>query len=401
MPWGFDRRCSPCRTMIDKPGSLGSSELTTRLLQRYVEPLGVIGTRHPQQLQARTAGWIARRFGLLDHWRRYESDESAPAADQNLVFAATPRSQEDGAASRPVIAADPGTAIARSFSPMVRVSRPGARLPDASVSAPSSEAQSQTLLSPMDTGARPKHSEGFSLRPGARGEASVPASIGRYPPSLTLNRSLQGGGNVAPAKPITSPTPRLSRPSGEGSVIVRQEIRRKAAAQPSIGRASKEQEPARSRSIDSHASMVKGEGRGGVEGGAGGVGQAMPLVQRQTEPAAIDHGTGATRPLEIDSKRTPVVAEIAPAVSSPPVLIWRKSDGGSSNSTAAGPAASSSPPPRAMPPEPGASLGTETAPVATEPRTSGDLDMAQLAEQVSRMLSRQLAVARERRGMKR
>lgn len=52
--------------------------------------------------------------------------------------------------------------------------------------------------------------------------------------------------------------------------------------------------------------------------------------------------------------------------------------------------------------EPSSTAGTHTAPVAAEPRASaGDLDMAQLAEQVSRMFSRQLAVARERRGMKR
>lgn len=396
---------------IDKPSSPNSSELTTRLLGRYVKPVGVIDTQHPQQLQARTAGWIAQRFGLLEHWRRrYESDESAPAADQSLVFASAPGSHEDRAASEPVIAADTRTAIARSSSPMERVRRPGARLPDAWAPSTLAKAQSQPSRQAVTT----KDSEVISRQQEPLGDTRSPASTSKYSNARNLNVPHQGRGNVAPLKPTTSPMPmpRLSRPSGEGS-MARQEIRRTAAAQPPLGTERKEQEPARF--VDGQAFMANGKGRGGVESGAGTVRQAMPLVQRRTEPAPIDDGTGATRPLDINPKRTPVVAELAPPASPPPVLIWRA--GGSSNSMAASPAASSPLPHRAMSPEPviarqastssgpaepSSTAATGPAPVATGPRASAsDLDMAQLAEQVSRMLSRQLAVARERRGMKR
>ena len=497
---------------IDKPSS---SELTTRLLRRYVEPVGVIDTRHPQQLQARTAGWIAQHFGLLDHWRRYESDESGPTADQNLVLAATARSQEDSAAGGPMIAADPGIGIAQSSSSIARVSQPGARLPDAWVSPPSSEAHSQALLSRLAVGT--KDSEGSGRQQGPLGDTRLPASTSKYSNARNLNLPNQGTGKVAPVKAITSPMPmlRLSRQSGEGSMAGRQEIQRTAAAGPAPGRTSTGQELAGGipRHVDSHGELATGEGRSRVGSGAK---QAMPVVvQRQAEPAPIDpgrgatgppeinpertpvvaelaplaspppvlihgrgatgppeinpertpvvaelaplaspppvlihgrgatrppeinpkrtpvvaelappaspppvliHGRGATRPPELNPKRTPVVAELAPLASPPPVLIWRKSDDGSSNSTAAGPAASSSLHQRKMPPgpmitpqgsnssgraEPSSTVGTETAPTAAAPPPSANhLDMAQLAEQVSRMLARELAVARERRGMK-
>jgi hypothetical protein len=66
-----------------------SSELTERILRRSAESLGVIDVRRPQQQYARTAGWVAQRFALLDHWRsRYLSAEDAPAHGASFVFAA-------------------------------------------------------------------------------------------------------------------------------------------------------------------------------------------------------------------------------------------------------------------------------------------------------------------------
>src|SRR5262245_26354887 len=63
------------------------TELAERLLRRRTEPLGVIDVRQPQQHYARTAGWVAQRFALLDHWKtRYGSDEDVTAANASLVF---------------------------------------------------------------------------------------------------------------------------------------------------------------------------------------------------------------------------------------------------------------------------------------------------------------------------
>ena len=65
-----------------------STALGERLLRRRSEPLGVIDVRQPQQHYARTAGWVAQRFALLEHWKtRYGSDEDAAAAHASLVFA--------------------------------------------------------------------------------------------------------------------------------------------------------------------------------------------------------------------------------------------------------------------------------------------------------------------------
>src|SRR5262245_55036963 len=64
-----------------------SMELAERLLQRHTEPLGVIDVRQGQRHYARTAGWVAQRVALLDHWKtRYGVDEDA-AANAGLVFA--------------------------------------------------------------------------------------------------------------------------------------------------------------------------------------------------------------------------------------------------------------------------------------------------------------------------
>jgi hypothetical protein len=71
-------------------------ELASRIMRRRTEPLGIIDAQHPQQLYARTAGWIARRFALLDHWKtRYGSDEESGAAQANLVFTSSGRSSAD------------------------------------------------------------------------------------------------------------------------------------------------------------------------------------------------------------------------------------------------------------------------------------------------------------------
>jgi hypothetical protein len=74
-------------------------ELTSRLMRRRTEPLGTIDVRHPRQLYERTAGWVARRFALLDRWKtRYGSDEGSGSAQANLVFNSLGRtSAEPGA----------------------------------------------------------------------------------------------------------------------------------------------------------------------------------------------------------------------------------------------------------------------------------------------------------------
>jgi hypothetical protein len=67
------------------------TDLAERLLRRHGEPLGVIDVRQPQQSYARTAGWVAQRFALLEHWQtRYGSDGDTLAANTGLMLT-TPR----------------------------------------------------------------------------------------------------------------------------------------------------------------------------------------------------------------------------------------------------------------------------------------------------------------------
>src|SRR5262249_31500119 len=67
------------------------TELAARLLSRHARPVGVIDAHHPQQLRSRTAGWVAERFNMLDHWRtRYGGGEQAPSAETDLSLASAP-----------------------------------------------------------------------------------------------------------------------------------------------------------------------------------------------------------------------------------------------------------------------------------------------------------------------
>ena len=68
---------------------------TERLLQRLQRPGGVIDPRWPQERVTRAAGWIGRRFSLLDRWNaRYNSPafEAVWAIDEQRSSTASPGS---------------------------------------------------------------------------------------------------------------------------------------------------------------------------------------------------------------------------------------------------------------------------------------------------------------------
>ena len=81
----------PGHTDMDSDGEaddvLPESLLATRLYRRGTEPIGVIDVRHPQDLYARTAQWIAQRFPLLAYFMtRYGSGESETAGHGGFVY---------------------------------------------------------------------------------------------------------------------------------------------------------------------------------------------------------------------------------------------------------------------------------------------------------------------------
>jgi hypothetical protein len=63
-------------------GAAPSSAPGERLLRRRTAPVGLIDVRQPQQLVARTSGWVAERFGWLDAWKtKYVGTEDRPTSD--------------------------------------------------------------------------------------------------------------------------------------------------------------------------------------------------------------------------------------------------------------------------------------------------------------------------------
>ncbi len=67
--------------------AIESSDLTRRLLQRSAGKVGVVDARHPQQLYARTAGWIAERFPLIGQLSaRYAAEDRTPVSTRELVM---------------------------------------------------------------------------------------------------------------------------------------------------------------------------------------------------------------------------------------------------------------------------------------------------------------------------
>lgn len=146
-------------TGAGETGQEQSLELTDRLLRRRTEPVGVINTHHPLQMYDRTAGLVARRFAMLDHWRtRYAGAENpaGPKSDVGFDFALTsaplaalrekgaaapqfsraaappvsPRSVTPGSSAQ-TIAQVPTPASPTAAPPLMRVMRRAARPADA------------------------------------------------------------------------------------------------------------------------------------------------------------------------------------------------------------------------------------------------------------------------------
>jgi hypothetical protein len=67
-----------------------SVEPTERLLRRHKAPIGLVDVKHAERLYDRTAGWVAGRFALLDHWQtRYGSHDAAAISNSPFVFTIT------------------------------------------------------------------------------------------------------------------------------------------------------------------------------------------------------------------------------------------------------------------------------------------------------------------------
>ncbi len=435
--------------------------LAERLLRRRAEPIGLIDVRQPQRIHARTAGWVARRFALLDHWRtRYGGDEPAPPASGEMVLTAPVLPLREGGGGVPHAMA--ARALEPSDAPpdatkesvtgsRVRISRRPPTLSRATDPASPSDA-------PRNSGGveRPRLAQTVDQVDQAAQPSEIPISTDapQAQPLILPRRSGDPIGTAAkdPAgDPAHSPegvTESPSRAPSEQSVSKRFDSRRTganadarvtvSAGQPMLARSHELSQPGinisdaqiwRKPAVTAGASLPARVA--GIEGqliepaaekqkATGGVvsplALELPTLQRQ-----LGGEEGSDQPMAGQSARAAeprplaVTPEIPPPASdAPPHMIWRKSAAGPLASGGLAPARVSSPatplplkidaPPAGVPTLARA-IGIEGSLPSVAPEMPSELaappiDVAQLAEQVGRILSRTLEVERERRGMK-
>lgn len=461
-------------------------ELAERLLQRRTEPLGVIDVRQGQRHYARTAGWVAQRFALLDHWKtRYGGDEDAAPANDSLVFASPGRPGVEPAhtlsnsiqlaqavkradAPQPGAAPAVSAALPEQFRIRRRSGAPASSLQDAAShearlnSASSADgdkaastisdstevvASSQTergVFRAVEIPATTPHAApaatdlilprtpgfGVEAAPETAGESargveypihrkatSSPATIAQpgdlasgtgvlrqhsETPSATASAPVQTPIRVSRMETTPRELPlRLQRKSGEAATGL--PVARELTATPAIARMPL--------SDSSAYSLLESQS---FAGGEGAVRAGADSITERTGPAGI----GDSHPRGESPTSLPLIQRRAVGGAPQPALIWRRSVGRSSLSDgltggATGAVGSALPlaisaadgvAPRAArqasTTESTSSTSVESAaPAPPEPTASAnEINVARLAEQVSRLLARQLAVERERRG---
>jgi hypothetical protein len=428
-----------------QPAAFPVSPLAQHLLRRVREPLGIIDTQHAGQFHARTTGWIGRRLELLDILKsRYKPDPGA-AATPSPGIGSMPYVRAfqtaDAAGSPPVSSTPPS--VMRSVwtasaapdvepSHQLRVKRRGA-IPSANyspvspvepASRESGAATAHNSLLPLGgSEIRVQRSpepfmqheaEAPELRRGGAGRSVVepapltpPAAPGVVAPVAEFANAPRGSFSAVPGpQPVVTELPR------PGNVAPQMRLRRKidGAAMPSAAGAEgwATREPGSSPISQAVARVAE------LRTGAGSPPEVRLLRkyshaeepdESKSRPAA-DIGAG-TPPANGTARMGEAVS---PEIRTPPpqpgstIMVWRK-QAASGAVQRSGEAPQSATPVMNPPHLHGVQLMRATqgidvsaAPV-TEPRSgNGGLDVTQVAEQVSRILGRQLAVERERRG---
>lgn len=415
------------------------SALAERLLRRHAEPVGVIDVRQPQELHARTAGWVARRFGLLEHWRtRYGGHELAPPSKGEMVFNAPVAQTRE--AHGVVFSAHRGDSLVTPketpVSPLLRVTR---RPPTLSRAAdPGSVSRSPSGVE------GPRRFQTIEPAPG-RSEAAITTDV----PDLSrplISRRPDDHIETALETPASEPGPPVRAPVTESptrtqpvqttsarppspvtntnvgdrvttsvsaveTTLARsyelsqsgQTLRSSASAVPAPTHASS---PAPARETEDQVSVT-----------------AVPEKQKmQTSEAVLPL---ASAPLTL--QRQPLVEQAGPIAKSQPLavtaeipattshesphMIWRKSanDEVTGDRLTSGrtplplkiEAASSTPIiARSIVSDAIAESGESARQAYESSGRTREIDVAQLTEHVGRLLSRELEVERERRGMK-
>jgi hypothetical protein len=404
-------------------GYAGYGKLTERLLRRHTDPGGLIDVRHAERHYSRTAGWVAERFGLLEHWKtRYDVDDSGAVSGPGLAFSTSLKQPE----LQPISEVPGKVSVTPGMPEVTRSAYPAA--PDVSSSRRGE--------------VRVRRRAGDSASP-SRATTNVVSSTERLDPEVPAT---DAGGLIGKSE----------IPVSDRAVSVDSKpltIMRKAAQVPAAA-TRPEPEGARNR----RAPLVQRTGGDGVvappaalsreqrqvDGQASSIQMGSPIPSARPdvrhhpgESMAILRQSASVRPAgevkDVDAtpdRAFPVVLT-APEIraTSPvmqkPEIIWRKTvDGSPAERLSSGISESAG---GVLPwainrasekegvvfrrAEPASNAsGSEVANYAesTElaksakptPAPAAQIDLAQLADRVGRLLSRQLAVERERRGIK-
>jgi hypothetical protein len=394
-------------------GYFPSTELTDRLLRRAQEPLGVIDTRPAEQIHARTASWVAGKLDLLERYAtRYGIVEAVPQVTPTALLRSESTWPIESAADvtsaeqHSRVMAEPWPASATGKVPLpeqdqVRqagqdsdrsesvVSQIGASAsPVSSQPSPQvKEIPGPTSSSPVNLHLRRNHVEAIPSRadgvthgPLTPSATSSPAGTmaaapdsQKIKPGNASSAMFESPPPVAESKPL--PLVRERKPSAPQPILQR---RQAEVPNPVTGNVPETLHGGSAGDVSAHP-----EARQTTDGSRTAQSTSPALVVRETYPAKAPaqsaslifrnrDGRGPATGLDSSQNRSLLSGSMR--AQAPPVLrepTNTLSSGSTELSLIGGPAAQSG---------------------------SGGIDVAEVAEQVSRMIARQLVVDRERRG---
>ncbi len=425
------------------------SDLTHRMLRRATEPIGVIDTRHANELHARASMLQGQRLALLDNFRdRYGLDSAGtastvpPASDMSLIApyqrlaapgqlslsasaslisgAGMPQSTMGSAQKTPPASSEPQYRVMRpdrhaegnpprSFSSWTVATRSpvAGKIRLNAISPPAMHLQRKTDRAPSPVDSRTDPSASSLVRAETAGYAHNKFAPERY-------SSL-----IAETLPRVGELPRIA-------TVATQRLRRKPD-----GFAADENGPISIpntfRSSSRRDDLTRDNGPTPSSPSTGDMPVIFPLITGETvrsAPHVSQSSDGAQLPRKADpqtltsanpaprakpvhappqasaNSHGAVTAEVraAPLLPDSKNIVWRKIDASGASSLAVGPTYTR-----------GAEIMRETDsesvghPDKLPARTSGSngVDVRRIAEQVTRVIARQLRIERERRGITR
>lgn len=411
------------------------SDLTRRLLRRATEPIGVIDVRHATELHSRSGLWLGQRLELLDNLKsRYRLDQGAggtagAAAVAGGMYFISPLQRM--AATSPFDLASVSRWVSRTGMPETATGT-------VSQLSPASSAQQYRVKRP-NSHAEPNPSKAFSSetvssQSPVRGGIQVSANSA---PAMLLQRKTSEMQSPISSRPDPSAMPLVHAAGVETPERVDNRLAPRHDSSPTIDPLAQVCELPRTAIVaQMHLQRMPGASAAGEKIGSLSTREDLPgdeapilgsspssglhLQRKPNDPATFPAANSAqtaetvtalppTLPPARSNSRSQgaVSAEIrvAPSLPGSTSIVWRRADtnGASRESATPGPALAAGPAyaigPQIMREAVSEPVSSgSVAPIATATAGSNGADVMRVAEQVSRIIARQLRVERERRG---